>query len=143
MCRIQWEPQIVQAVSANFNPTVFANISLTEFANFSPTIFANFAMAAIAKLSFAKMATPREKFIASLKFLKAIQDDGNVTIHTEKIPKRMYREILLKNGFIKEVTKGWYISTDPSEKEGETTSWFSAYWEFCAKFLEHKYGVDW
>lgn len=89
------------------------------------------------------MATPKEKFVEALRFLKDIQDAGSVAIRTDEIPKRMYREILLKNGFIKEVTKGWYISTDPSEKDGETTSWYSAYWEFCIKLLQHKYGDDW
>lgn len=89
------------------------------------------------------MAIPKEKFVEALRVLKGIQDKGTVAIHTKELPKRMYRELLLKNGFLKEVTKGWYISANPSEKEGETTSWYSAYWEFCAKFLEYKYGADW
>ncbi len=89
------------------------------------------------------MATPRERLVESLKFLKELQDNGIVGIHTDEIPNRKYRELLLKNGFIREVTKGWYMPTDPAEKEGETTSWYSAYWDFIGKFLNYKFGEDW
>lgn len=89
------------------------------------------------------MATPQERLVESLKFLKELQDNGVVGIHTDEIPNRKYREILAKNGFIREVTKGWYIPTNPAEKEGETTSWYSSYWEFIAKFLNYKFGDDW
>lgn len=89
------------------------------------------------------MATPRERLLESLKFLKGLQDKGVVGIHTDEIPNRKYREILLKNGFIREVTKGWYIPTDPTEKDGATTSWYSSYWDFIAKFLHYKFGEEW
>jgi hypothetical protein len=89
------------------------------------------------------MATPREKFAEALKLLKVLQDKGHVAIHTDEIPNRVHREILLKNGFLKEVTKGWYIAADPMERDGDTTSWYSSYWDFCAKFLEYKYDSDW
>lgn len=89
------------------------------------------------------MATPRERLAEALKILKDLQDQGVVGIYTNEIPNRVYREILVKNGFLKEVTKGWYIASDPAEKDGETTSWYSSYWEFCAKFLDYKYGDNW
>lgn len=89
------------------------------------------------------MATPREKFTEALKFLKGLQDKNITGINTDEIPSRVYREILIKNGFIKEVTKGWYILSDPTEKDGESTSWYTAFWEFCTKFLNHKFGNDW
>ncbi|UUC46583.1 Fic family protein [Flavobacterium cerinum] len=89
------------------------------------------------------MATPKERFIEALTFLKDIQDKGIVGIHTDTIPNTKYRQLLLKKGFIKEVTKGWYIATDPNEREGETTSWYSSYWDFIVQFLNRKYGNDW
>lgn len=89
------------------------------------------------------MATPREKFVEALKILKELQDKGHIAVHTDEIPSRVYREILMKNGFLKEVTKGWYIAASPMERDGETTSWYSSYWEFCSKFLEYKYGSGW
>lgn len=89
------------------------------------------------------MATPRERFVDALKFLQELQERGVVGIHTDDLPNRKYREILLKNGFIKEVTKGWYIAVNPEERDGETTSWYSSYWDFIAVFLERKYGENW
>jgi len=89
------------------------------------------------------MATPKEKFIEALKFLKTLQDKGITGVYTDEIPNRAYREILMKNGFLKEVTKGWYIPSDPAEREGESTSWYTAFWEFCVKFLTYKFGEEW
>lgn len=89
------------------------------------------------------MATPRERFVEALKFLQELQKKGIVGIHTDDMPNRKYREILSKNGFIREVAKGWYIITSPEEKDGETTAWYSSYWNFVAVFLERKYGDNW
>jgi Fic/DOC family len=88
------------------------------------------------------MATPGEKLAESLEKLKSLQDkEGIVAIRSKEI-NRVHRERLTKNGFIKEVTKGWYIASDPNEKTGETTSWYTSYWQFCARYLEKKYGND-
>ncbi|VTP91467.1 hypothetical protein [Sphingobacterium daejeonense] len=89
------------------------------------------------------MATPRERFVEALKFLQQLQEKGTIGIHTDDLPNRKYREILTKNGFIREVAKGWYIATDPEAKDGETTDWYSSYWDFIAVFLKHRYGNDW
>lgn len=89
------------------------------------------------------MATPRERFVEALTFLKDLQDKGVVGIHTDDMPNAKYRQLLVRNGFIREVTKGWYIAKDPNEKEGETTAWYSSYWDFMVRFLNHKYGGNW
>jgi hypothetical protein len=88
------------------------------------------------------MATPGEKFAEALSTLKALQDDGQVAIYTKELPTAQ-RALLIKKGFLKEVSKGWYIPCNPSENPGDSTSWYSAYWDFCAKYLEHKYGTNW
>nr|WP_295924711.1 Fic family protein [uncultured Dyadobacter sp.] len=89
------------------------------------------------------MATPQERFAQALNILKALQEKGIVGIFTDDIPTARYRQLLIKNGFIREVTKGWYIAMDPAEKEGETTSWYTSYWDFIAQYLNHKYGENW
>ena len=75
--------------------------------------------------------------------LKNLQDQGIVGIHATQVPNAKHRLLLKKYGFIREVSKGWYIATDPTEKEGETTAWYSAYWDFVAAFLNYKYGNNW
>lgn len=89
------------------------------------------------------MATPNERFAEALAFLKNAQDKGGVGIHTDDIPNAKYRQLLVKKGFLREVTKGWYVATNPNERDGETTAWYSSYWEFVAQFLERKYGDNW
>ncbi|WP_121811232.1 Fic family protein [Mucilaginibacter kameinonensis] len=89
------------------------------------------------------MATPRERLVEALETLKELQDQGLVAIHTSEISKKTIRVLLLKKGFLKEIIKGWYIPADPQERPGDSTSWYSSYWDFCARLLEHKYGTDW
>ncbi|MFX8696377.1 cell filamentation protein Fic, partial [Acinetobacter baumannii] len=67
------------------------------------------------------MATPAEKLADSLETLHRLQEEGMVAIHTEEI-SRLDRERLLNSGFLKEVTRGWYIIARPDEKKGDTTS---------------------
>ena len=80
------------------------------------------------------MSTLREKLAGSLEELRVLQDKGVAAIKSSDL-SRANRERLLKNGFIKEVTKGWYIAVAPDEKPGDTTSWYSSYWSFCAQYL--------
>ncbi len=85
---------------------------------------------------------PNQKLADALQTLKEIQDKQIVAIYTDHFKTIKHRQLLLKYGFIREVSKGWYIASDPLEKDGETTSWYSAYWDFVAAFLDHKYGKE-
>ena len=62
-----------------------------------------------------KMATPQEKLARSLEALKTLQDKGVVAIQARDL-SRAHREHLLRNGFIQEVMKGWYIPARPGER---------------------------
>lgn len=85
------------------------------------------------------MATPSEKLADSLELLHKIQNSGNTAIKSIELGQT-HRERLLKNGYIKEVAKGWYITTPADEKEGDSTSWYVSYWDFCARYLAERYG---
>jgi hypothetical protein len=86
------------------------------------------------------MATPQEKLAQSLEVLKKLQKDKEVNAFKSAEISRVHRERLLKNGFIKEVLKGWYIPVPPEEKEGDSTSWYTNYWRFCACYLDERFG---
>ena len=88
------------------------------------------------------MATPAEKLAESLTALKALQDDGVVAIKSDSLT-RTHRERLLSNNFIEEVYKGWYIAIQPDAAKGDTTSWYSNYWQFCAQHLEERFSQQW
>ncbi len=88
------------------------------------------------------MATPADKLAASLAVLKKLQDQGRMALRSEDMG-RTHRERLMKNGFIKEVMKGWYIPSRPDEPAGESTSWYASFWVFCASYLESRFGDEW
>lgn len=88
------------------------------------------------------MATPSEKLAESLEVLKSLQDQEIVAIRSRDL-SRTHRERLIRTGFLQEVIKGWYIPTRPEETAGESTSWYASFWDFCASYLESRFGTDW
>ena len=88
------------------------------------------------------MATPSEKLAEVLEVLRELQEKGMTAIKSEAL-SRTTRERLQDNGFIKKVYKGWYMMIPPDERQGDSTSWYSSFWKFCAQLLEDKYGSDW
>lgn len=88
------------------------------------------------------MASPQEKLANSLAALEALQAQGIVAVRSSDL-SRTHRERLLKNGFLQKVMKGWYIPARPDERAGETTAWYASYWEFCAAYLNERFGDDW
>ena len=88
------------------------------------------------------MPTPSEKLADALEELHGLQEKDLVAIKSTEI-SRINRELLVKTGYLKEVSKGWYTPGRPDERPGDSTSWYSSYWEFCGRFLEEKYGKDW
>jgi len=88
------------------------------------------------------MTTPPEKLAQSLEVLKSIQEQKIVAIRSTNMT-RTHRERLLKNGFIKEVMKGWYISSSPDEAPGESTTWYTSFWGFCADYLNARFQSEW
>ena len=56
---------------------------------------------------------------------------------------RTHRERLLKNGFLQEVMKGWYIPARPDENSGESTAWYASFWRFSVAYLNGRFGDNW
>lgn len=89
------------------------------------------------------MATPAEKLAQSLEALHIKQQaEKTVAIRTTDLT-RTHRERLLKHGFLKEVLKGWYIASRPDELPGDTTGWYTSFWQFCATYLNERFGDQW
>mgnify|MGYP006883127838 CR=1 FL=1 len=88
------------------------------------------------------MASAAEKLAGSLEELEAIQSKGIVAIRSSDL-SRTHRERLTKSGFLKEVMKGWYIPSRPDEVAGESTDWYTSFWEFCAQYLSDRFGENW
>ncbi|MBY0357964.1 MAG: Fic family protein [Candidatus Obscuribacterales bacterium] len=88
------------------------------------------------------MPTPAENLAKSLESLEKAQAQGKVAIRSSDLP-RADRERLLKNGFLEEVMKGWYIPTRPDQPPGESTAWFASFWDFSADYLKNRFEDEW
>jgi hypothetical protein len=88
------------------------------------------------------MAAPSEKLARSLEALKDLQDRDVVAIRSSDLG-RVDRERLVANGFLQAVIKGWYIPSRPDETAGESTAWYASFWDFCASYLNERFGTDW
>lgn len=88
------------------------------------------------------MASPSEKLAQSLEVLKELQDNG-ITVFQTKDLSRTHRERLMKNGFLKEAIKGWYILSSYRERPVDSTSWYASFWKFAAIYLHQKFKDAW
>lgn len=88
------------------------------------------------------MASPQEKLAESLETLQELQGQGIVAIRSRDL-SRTHRERLIKNGYLSEVIKGWYIPARPDEAPGASTAWYTSFWDFCAGYLTGRFGKDW
>jgi len=88
------------------------------------------------------MANPQDKLADSLSVLEKMQKRGGKVLHTSDLG-RIHRERLLKNGFLQQVIKGWYIPSHPREVEGESTAWYTSFWDFCTVYLNKRFGEEW
>lgn len=88
------------------------------------------------------MPTPSEKLASSLEILHQLRQRGMTAIRSEAL-SRTHRERLVKNGFLQEILKGWYIPAKPGTPAGESTAWYASFWDFCAGYLLHRFGEAW
>lgn len=91
------------------------------------------------------MATANEKLAASLATLKQIQARGSSVINVSAHPAltRAHRERLVRAGFLRPVTKGWYLPGDPAAGSGDSTQWFAHMEVFAAAYANARFGTRW
>jgi fido (protein-threonine AMPylation protein) len=85
---------------------------------------------------------PSEKLAQSLEVLQNLQKLGKYAIQSKDI-SRTHRERLVENAFLEEVVKGWYVPIKPDEQRGESTAWYASFWNFCASYLNERFGDEW
>ena len=89
------------------------------------------------------MATPQEKLAESLKVLSKIQNEDGMAVISPGSMSRSHKDRLVDNGFIQEVIRGWYISTRPGEKPGDTSTWYPSFWFFISRYFKHRFQENW
>jgi fido (protein-threonine AMPylation protein) len=88
------------------------------------------------------MPKPNEKLAESLAALHQLQKSGRRVFKSREL-SRTHRERLLRNGFLREVMKGWLISSSPGAREGDSTPWYASFWEFCASYCQDRFHDAW
>lgn len=88
------------------------------------------------------MATPNEKLADSLSVLQRLQNQGQRIFKSDAL-SRTHRERLIRQGFLRDVIKGWLMSTGPQVHSGDTTPWYASFWEFCDRYCHDRFGEDW
>lgn len=56
--------------------------------------------------------------------------------------QRADRELLTERGYLQEICKGWYFLSRPGDKPGDSTSWYTTFWDFVSVYLEERLGTD-
>ena len=88
------------------------------------------------------MPKANEKLAESLAALQELQKGGRRVFRSREL-SRTHRERLLRNGFLREVMKGWLMSSSPSAREGDSTPWYASFWEFCASYCQDRFDDAW
>ena len=88
------------------------------------------------------MSKPNEKLAESLGALQELQKGERRVFRSSEL-SRTHRERLLRNGFLREVVKGWLISSSPSTRDGDSTPWYASFWEFCASYCRDRFDDAW
>ena len=89
------------------------------------------------------MASPSEKLAASLALLEALQEGGTTCLPLPGIDSSASRASGQERLSLREVMKGWLISSSPDVAIGDTTPWFASFWEFCAAYCRARFGEEW
>jgi len=88
------------------------------------------------------MPKPNEKLAESLSALRDLQKGGRRVFRSREL-SRTHRERLIRSGFLREVIKGWLMSSSPSTQEGDSTPWYASFWEFCAGYCQDRFDDAW
>ena len=87
------------------------------------------------------MAAPREKLADALEALEALQSSGVTAIRTNQL-RPAHRQLLLAQGFLRRVMRGWYVASRP-EARVESEDWHMVFWLFCIDYFNARFGDQW
>jgi len=82
---------------------------------------------------------PNQKLALALKSLKRLQDKQRGVIESTDL-KDAERALLVEEGFLRPVMKGWYLCANPMDREGDSTAWYASFWSFLAGYLGKRFG---
>lgn len=75
----------------------------------------------------------------ALRALKRLQDKHHGVIESKDLSDEQ-RAVLVETGFLKNVMKGWYVCSNPADKDGDSTAWYASFWAFISGYLGKRFG---
>jgi fido (protein-threonine AMPylation protein) len=84
------------------------------------------------------MAKPNEKLADALRELKRLQGKYSGVVESGDL-KEGQRAILVEEGFLRPVMKGWYLCANPRDHEGDSTAWYANFWSFLSGYLAKRF----
>ena len=82
---------------------------------------------------------PNQKLADALKSLKRLQEKHRGVIDSGDL-KEAQRVLLVEEGFLRPVMKGWYVCANPLDRDGDSTAWYASFWSFLAGYLGKRFG---
>ncbi len=86
--------------------------------------------------------TQRNRMARALEELHKLQAGEQRVFKTTGISDTS-RQLLVEQGFLAPVMRGWVMATDPKGHPGDSTPWYAGFWEFCAAYCEDRFGDEW
>lgn len=91
------------------------------------------------------MARPRlteqQKLTKALTELHEVLGSERGVVRGKQI-KNSSRLLLLEQGYLREILKGWYFVSDPLAEPGDTTPFYANYWEYLGGYLAERFGTE-
>lgn len=78
---------------------------------------------------------------ALLRIHSITKKNKSQIVHTHEIT-RADRELLIKNHWLEEIIRGWYLVIRPDLRQGDSTAWYASFWDFLRVYLSHHYGNE-
>ena len=83
----------------------------------------------------------QRRLAEGLRLLQLRQQAGLVVFRTADF-SRGHRDALVRSGFLRRVTRGWYLPARPGDAPGDTTPWCAAMAQFIAGYANERFGTD-
>lgn len=83
------------------------------------------------------MAKPHHQLLAE-SLARAKKSAAKGIIHAKKLARHDL-ERLEKDGWLTRIIRGWYLLKQPVSRDGESTLWYSSFWDFISIYLKSRF----
>jgi len=82
------------------------------------------------------MTNQSDKLARALDLLRVTERDG--IVRSAQL-SRIYRDRLIKAGFLEEILRSWLMVTHPAAPSGSSVAWYGSFWAFVSQYLEDRF----